>query len=490
MFLFLTWLLFPFYSGALLALVWSVRNLRPESSRMALQRFIAGTAVAHWVTAALCFSLALLIAVWPHTEISDNQSAPIQVACFLGLSVILVLVGFVFWFVTPAISQRASASDQMEWDGYLSAVQIAAWVLMGFWAGLWIPVLIAFQLQLKRLAIRNCQSTLLWTLTIACRKGLPLAPEVHRLSQFFWGRTRQRLIMLSENLDAGHPLSVCLERQVGLLPRYVQVMAQVGEEAGSLSVALDLTLQQYRGEVETVGLEPQWGTRLSYLFAPLSVLFLISSFVGLYIIPKFKKIMEDFGMELPSETVGVVLVMDLGAKYFFPLFFSFFLGGGVLLLITLRHKDWETDWPLLDEWFPRRNAPSVLRPLALMVQMGHPLRSGLWSLLELHPRLSVRRRLRIVVDRVEQGHDLWQGLQDTGFIVSPERTLLHSGEKTRHLSWTLLFLAQQLERASNYRQRMVSQFASAGLLFLISIPIALFAIALFMPLVALLRAFS
>ncbi|MCA9071283.1 MAG: type II secretion system F family protein, partial [Planctomycetaceae bacterium] len=165
----------------------------------------------------------------------------------------------------------------------------------------------------NRLAVR--QNALLWVLAISTEHNRPLGPMLEALAQdessYHWS---QRLRELAQYLNSGLSLPDALDRLPGLLSANIVLAIRVAAETGTLPEMLKQTARDFSDQQDE-GYATWLGT-LVYLAALIFFLLSIAGFVMYYIIPKFKRIFEDFGTELPDLTRWVIEVSDLFAQWF------------------------------------------------------------------------------------------------------------------------------------------------------------------------------
>ena len=153
------------------------------------------------------------------------------------------------------------------------------------------------------------QNSLLWVLAVATEQQRPLAPMLEALardeSSYHWSAKLQALV---KGLNAGVPLPDALEQVPDLLPPNVVLAIRVGTETGTLAESLKQVAQEYSAEQEAANFT--WQGTFLYLAALLYALMSVAGFLMYYVIPKFKKIFEDFGVELPELTQWLVKVSD------------------------------------------------------------------------------------------------------------------------------------------------------------------------------------
>lgn len=486
------------YGLELILLALLIRNVRQETSRDSLRLFLRLIAFDHLLAAVTALSCGMLLASMPGMQrfipLLQNSgdidnTATITLATTLAFfTVVWILVAVLLLLISPDLDSRISIHRQLRWHRWTTVMIALGLILslptMGVFLIIGVPLIwhVMYSARMSR------QATLLWTLAIAIRQGVPLGPEVMALADAFWGRQRLRLQLLSENLDAGMSLASSLERQPGLLPRSVVMMIRMGEETNSVAAALECSAlrqsRQQERETDLISLQQAF----LLLLIPMMVIPNIVGFLCYFIVPKFKKIFEDFGTELPALTIGMINVADTtsGAALLV------FLGtvGGAILLVVINTRDRELDWPLLNVLAPRVNGPPILRALALLIRENRSLTAGIQGLMWSHPRATVRLQLTHINQSLQHGGDLAGCLAEQRLIRTGDVPLLRAAERVRNLPWCLEQLAGAMERRFWYRLRILLEVGYPACVVAMGVVVMLIVAGFFMPLVKLLNDLS
>ena len=237
----------------------------------------------------------------------------------------------------------------------------------------------------------------------------------------------------------------------------------------------------------------QWvelAPRLLYPFLVLGVLLINTTFVMIFIVPKFEKIMLEFKMKLPFVTELLIAV----SRWFvqFPwmavVLWLLVLVGFNILLFSSRAK-WHV--PLLS-WVYRLHARGqFLRMLGLMLQTGRPLPEILDWVLEsgLLPTVIAARAGRLATD-LEQGQPLAESLVRHELATAPMQGLIASAQKPQNLPWALEELGESLMRRGTRISYRIVMVAFPLSILACACLVAFVAVAMFQPLVSMLEGMS
>lgn len=338
----------------------------------------------------------------------------------------------------------------------------------------------------NRLAVR--QNALLWVLAISTEHNRPLGRMVLALAQdegsYHWS---QRLQELAKHLMAGLSLPDALDRLPGLLPADVVLAIRVGSETGTLPEMLKKTARDFSNQQDEG--YATWVGTLLYLAAMVFALFSVAGFLMYYIIPKFKKIFEDFGTELPSLTKWVIEVSDAFVEWYYLIAFVVF---AILAWLAWRTRQGASGgvmrWLLFSQ--ARGQSPGLLRILSVVIEAGRPLAGAFSTMARHHRSKAVRNHLLYIRNEVGRGSEVWHLFVETGYVSRSEGRILESAERAGNLPWALRSVAERIERDVDYRLALVMEIVRPVILVGIAITVGIFVIGMFMPLIKLINDFA
>jgi protein transport protein HofC len=366
----------------------------------------------------------------------------------------------------------------------IAAIREFGWALLFFGLIMVPPALVAGAFVLLVRWRSTQQDALLRVMAIATERRMPLSPGIEAFADLCGGGYRRKAMALAYLLDAGVPLPQALASIPGILPQPSVVLACVGWNDGALGVALREAVaageirRTYRGTVTP---------KLAYLAAVLLALQTIVGFVLYFIAPKFEAIFMDFGIDLPGPTkfvitaghwivrsgcIGLLVVAELAILAYLP--FAYF--GWVT---------WEL--PVIDRLLRKRDAAAIMRSLAIGVDSGKPLSSGIGLLAGFYPRTWVRRRLQRVFFQVESGAPWYESLRRHGLIRRGDAAVLESAQRAGNLSWALRAMAEGNDRSLGYRLQAFTQALFPVVVVALGVVVGTIVVAYFYPLVALIE---
>ena len=130
--------------------------------------------------------------------------------------------------------------------------------------------------------------------------GLPLLRSLRILEgQSKPGALKNTLMDVIEDVESGNTLSEAMSKQPKAFDNLYCNMVKAGEAGGALEVILQ-RLAEFKEKAQS--LKRKITGAMIYPCAVITVAVGIVSFIMMFIIPKFKKIFDDFGTELPTMT--------------------------------------------------------------------------------------------------------------------------------------------------------------------------------------------
>ena len=336
------------------------------------------------------------------------------------------------------------------------------------------------------------ESELLWLLAVCVEKNIPLATELDTYSYTLSGKYRDKIQQFSSLLHSGYSLTEALSSIPGLVSQSVIVAVQIGEKSNSLGIALRDAAVQTTKKLKILSDRANTTSLILYLTIVVTIQCLIASFIMYWIIPKFKKIFLDFGVELPPMTLTLIDVSDF-ILYYFYLFLPLFS----IPLITLavlyfgNYYGWyNLRIPFITGWFPRLNTPHCLRQIAQSISVQDSPQVALESVSKFHLWADVRQRAHSVNTQINQGENAWEALCQNKVITNAEAALCIAGEKMGNLPYLLRTLADTIELRRARKLRFFMELSKPILISLLGLVVGFFVIALFMPLIQMLNDLS
>ena len=339
-------------------------------------------------------------------------------------------------------------------------------------------------------ARRSFQSQLLWLLAIATRNQLPLAEELRSLAADRGVKLKKRLQQAAKDLEHGDSLSMALARH-GLLPTATVGAIRVSEGGGRLDETLRRLATQSTDRLKVFNIS-QIGEVLTQVFVLIAVGSALVGFLMYFIIPKFKYIFEGFETEMPESTQLLIHMSDHVVNVSSEMFFWTGLVITLLVWHAVRHLiGWSSlSYPVVMHWFPKRDAPEVLRALGGIAREGQSIPQKLLLLAERPGRPDLGARYQRIAESMTAGKALSDSLYDQGLLTRLQRESVAAGERGGHLEFVLFALAEAAEQREYRQGAYWAELLKPIAVVVCGLVTAFVVIAMFMPLVKLLNELS
>lgn len=330
---------------------------------------------------------------------------------------------------------------------------------------------------------------LLASIGVAAEKGIPLPEVVLAFADEMNSAGARRALWLVQALQQGVPLDQALSYAWIKCSTATRMAVRVGVSLGALSPALRSQAETSH-ELETV-VRPMF-MRWIYLLHLLLVGEFIVTFIMIWIVPVFDKMFAEFGLKLPVMTVLLINFSRWVVDYGWPIFFLLSMGAFVACLASIfSFIGWlPRSMPILNRLFRRYDGAIVLRSLALAIRRGQPLNTSLRLMADIYPLGTVRNWLSKVSAMVEGGEDWCQALRKMRLIDRTDEVVLRSAQGVGNLPWALEEMAESLLRREMYRWQAWYNILSPLLILAMGVCVGFVCVALFLPLVDLIRGLS
>ncbi len=345
----------------------------------------------------------------------------------------------------------------------------------GWWGlGLWAMIVVVW-FRAASHSRRVQKRGFLGLLTLAAKRQLPLAPLALAFAQEQEGGFAWRARSMARNLERGMSLADAITLSTGVMPPEAALAAHLAAGSGDLPGSLGAVVRNRIFDRAMLG---PILLRSLYIF-PALVFFVL--FMKIKIEPSMVKIFADFDIELPWITQRVINWG--GDSAIIPIELALM---AMLLFSVLGYLQWN-GWlkprlPILKRTSNWVEMAVVLRVLALASRLHRPLASMLHVLSNLHPKLSVRDRLRWVVWQINNGVPWQDSLRQQKLLSKADAAMLAAAQRNGNLSWALTEMAESFERRASHRLQALAQVILPLLLLPLGLVIMVLVVAYFAPL--------
>jgi type II secretory pathway component PulF len=310
-------------------------------------------------------------------------------------------------------------------------------------------------------------------------------------------RVAKALRQIAADVEQGYALDSVVSQREQFLPPHVRGLIAAASRTHRMGVALDDLVEHHRATREV------WAKVLGAIAYPLIVLGLtlfIMMFLPIFIVPTFKKMFEEFGLELPAVTRAVITFSDsvLWFGHSPGLWVAMTLCTALVVLMTLAcfgigtpatHR-FATTIPLVGPIWQWSGTAAFARLLATMLDYDIPLPDALVLTRDGVRDPEVREVAALLARGVEQGRTLSDLLAESNRLPASITPFVRWGERTGKMAEALRAVTDMLMLRVQMRTLLLRSITPPVVFILVGLLIAFTVISLFMPLVSLITGLS
>ena len=324
--------------------------------------------------------------------------------------------------------------------------------------------------------------------------GLPILRSLRILEgQCKPGPLKSSLVGVIEDVESGSTLSEAMSKQPKAFDNLYVNMVKAGEAGGALEVILQ-RLAEFKERAES--LKRKVKGAMIYPSAVITVATLIVGFIMYYIIPKFKKIFDDFGTELPGMTVMLIGISDTVVNYWYlgpAIPFALWL----MVKIIKKNKTgaYVCDWlslriPLLGMIFSKSIVARTCRTLGTLIASGVPILEALAITRDTAGNTVFYKAYEHIIAAIREGETMAVPLRETRVVDEMVVNMVDVGEETGALDTMLYKVADVFDEEVGVLVEGLVNLLEPLMVVCLGLIVGFIVIALFMPLIKLLNDLS
>ncbi|MBW3539956.1 MAG: type II secretion system F family protein [Planctomycetes bacterium] len=324
--------------------------------------------------------------------------------------------------------------------------------------------------------------------------GLPILRSLRILEgQSKPGPLKNALIGVIDDIEGGSTLSEAMSKQPKAFDNLYVNMVKAGEAGGALEVILQ-RLAEFKEKAQS--LKRKVIGAMIYPAAVITVAGGIVFFIMYYIIPKFKKIFEDFDTELPGITITLIAFSDWVVNYWF-LIPAIPISIYVVIKIIKKNKTgaFVMDWialrvPLLGKIIEKSIIARISRTLGTLIASGVPILEALIIARDTAGNAVFRRAFENIYAAIREGESMAVPLKEARIVDDMVVNMVDVGEETGALDTMLYKVADVYEEEVEVLVDGLVNLLEPLMVVILGLIVGFIVIALFMPLIKLLNDLS
>ena len=324
--------------------------------------------------------------------------------------------------------------------------------------------------------------------------GLPVLRSLRILEkQMKPSVLKNGLIDVVDDVESGSSLSEAMGKQPKCFSKLYVNMVKAGEAGG----ALEIILQRLADFLEKgQSLKSKIIGAMVYPAVVIFVAVCILTFIMVMIIPKFKKIFDEFGLTLPWATQTLIKMSVWMSEYWWtiPLFPM-----GIYLLIKLlrltRAGNYALD--LLTLWIPvvgqlveKTIVARTMRTLGTLISSGVPILEAINIVKETANNAVFERMFQRVFESIREGDTIAEPLKQSRLVDDMVVNMVEVGEETGDLDSMLYKISDFYDEWVDTLVKSLLSLLEPIMIVFLGFTIGAIVISLFLPLIKLLEGLS
>jgi type IV pilus assembly protein PilC len=324
--------------------------------------------------------------------------------------------------------------------------------------------------------------------------GLPVLRSLKILeNQMRPGVLKNALIDVVDDVESGSTLSEAMGKHPKCFDRLYVNMVKAGEAGGALEVILQ-RLADFKEKSQS--LKRKIIGAMVYPCVVILVAVAILTFIMVAIIPKFKKIFDEFQMTLPQMTQILIDTSMWFADYWWvlPLFpLGFWL---LMKLIRLTKTGrYATDWvklhiPVMGKIIEKTIVARTMRTLGTLVASGVPILEALSIVKETCNNAVFERCYQRVYESIREGETIAEPMRESRLVDDMVVNMIEVGEETGDLDTMLYKIADFYDEEVDTLVKSLISLLEPLMIVVLGFIIGFIVISLFLPLIKLIEGLS
>jgi len=324
--------------------------------------------------------------------------------------------------------------------------------------------------------------------------GLPVLRSLRILEkQMKPSVLKNSLMDVIDDVESGQSLSEAMGRHPKVFDRLYVNMVKAGEAGGALEIILQ-RLAEFKEKSQS--LKRKIIGAMVYPAVVIGVAVGILTFIMVSIIPKFKKIFDEFGMKLPWATQVLIDTSNWFAEFWWTLPL-FPMGLYILLKLVRMNKagNYALDWlvlqiPVVGKLVEKTIVARTMRTLGTLIASGVPILEALAIVRETANNTVFERCFQRVYESIREGDTIAEPLREARLVDDMVTNMIEVGEETGDLDTMLYKIADFYDEEVDTLIKSLIALLEPIMIVVLGGIIGAIVIALFLPMIKLLEGLS
>jgi type IV pilus assembly protein PilC len=326
--------------------------------------------------------------------------------------------------------------------------------------------------------------------------GLPLVRSIQVLQkQEKHPGLKLALDQMEESISSGSTFAEALGQHPRIFDRLYVNMVRAGELGGVLDKVLK-SLSEFMEKVQKI--KGKVKAALTYPVIVLSMALAIMFFLMTFIVPKFKAIFDDIlaGKPLPAITEVVMAISNGMVNHFWAVIGGVVVLVGVFVALARTEKGQRVldrvklNNPLFGPLVRKTAIARFSRTLGTLMESGVPILQALTIVGETAGNSVISDGVKVVHDAVKEGENIAPPMEATGVFPPMVISMVEVGEETGDLPSMLNRIANDYDEEVDNAVTALTSVIEPIMIVLLAVIVGTIVLAIFLPMVELLKGFS
>lgn len=290
-----------------------------------------------------------------------------------------------------------------------------------------------------RPGVRKKEEVVIFTRQLATMigAGIPMLESLEILRE--QAESKQFGVLLDAVINevrAGQDLSTSLERHPKVFTDVYVSMVRAGEASGQIDEIL-LRLADYLEAAQRLKREIK--SAMTYPIVSLVMIFGITAYLMIGIVPKFKEVFSSLDIDLPGLTKGILATSQFCEENWMLILAGMIVAGGLLVVYKRTEKGaWQWDWlmlhlPVFGKLFQKVGLSRFSKTCSTMIKSGVPILGTLEIVADTSGNRIIAEAVEKARESVRQGESLMGPLGESPVFPPMVVRMIGIGEKTGSL---------------------------------------------------------
>jgi type IV pilus assembly protein PilC len=293
------------------------------------------------------------------------------------------------------------------------------------------------------------------------------------------------VIKLRSNISGGKTLAETFAEHPEYFSTLYSSLIKAGEKSGTLDKIL-MRLGNYLERSEN--LRKKVKKALIYPGAIVSVAFIVSSIMLVFVVPKFKSLFDSFGAKLPMFTRIILGISNFMQSYWWMVVIFIFVASYLFkraLRTSEKFRFW-VDGKMLNLFIVgpilrRAIIARFARTLSTTIESGMPITEAMRSMVEIMDNAVYAKAILQISNDITAGHQLNVSMSATNLFPHMVIQMISVGEAAGSLSEMLHKVADYYEEEVNFAVDNLSSLLEPLIMLLLGVIIGSLVIAMYLP---------